>query len=408
MTQNKRPVRPGQAPVRRPAAARPAGAAQGRPVQQRPAQRPARPGSAQPAQTARPQAQRSGGWKLPHDFWTLLVIGVVVVALGITAQKLWPAGFPVEVSTKVNADSTVISEIHSGGPVRINELMASNSATLLDGEGMSADWIEIINIGRSDVNLAGYTLAKTEKATNVFTFPECVLTPGECVIVYADSTLRAEAGEDFHAPFRLSSQGGTLMLFNTSGSAIDSVNFPAMASDIAYVREGRSQWVSSEMATPGMENTEASYRTLHEVQTDSGIEITEVVSSNTKYAADENGMYQDYFELHNTSSEAVDLGGWYVSDSVDTPAKWRLPEGFVLQPGEYKIVYASGLSRSDAAHPHANFGLSSEGEAIVLTDARARVLDQTIFDLLKTDEAWMKLSDGSWTTGTPTPNAANE
>lgn len=406
MTQNKRPVRPGQTPVGRPGA-RPAPAAQNRPVQQRPTQqRPVQQGAARPAQTARP----AGGlnWKLPSDFWTVLIIGAVVIALGIVAQKLWPAGFPVEVSAKVNADATVISEIHSGGPVRINELMSSNSATLLDGEGLSADWIEIANIGRSDVNLAGYSLAKTEKATNVFTFPECVLAPGECVIVYADSTLRAAAGEDFHAPFRLSSQGGTLMLFNTSGSAIDSVNFPALTADIAYVREGRSAWASSGKATPGLENTDASYQLLHTVQTDSGVEITEVVSANTKFAADENGMFQDYFELHNTTGEAVDLSGYFVSDSVETPAKWRLPKGFVLQPGEYRIVYASGLSRSDAGYPHANFGFSSEGEAAVLSDSRGRVLDQVTFDLLKTDMAWMKKSDGAWTTGTPTPGAANE
>lgn len=408
MTQNKRPVRPGQAPAGRPGANRPA--AQNRPVSQRPAQQgPARQRPAQPVRqgAARP---RTGGlnWKLPFDFWPLLIAGAVVIALGIVAQRLWPAGFPVEVSAKVNADSTVISEIHSGGPVRINELMSANSATLLDGEGVSADWIEIINIGHSDVNLAGYSLAKTEKATNVFTFPEYVLAPGGCVIVYADSTLRAAAGQDFHAPFRLSSQGGTLMLFNSAGSAIDSVNFPAMSADTAYVREGQSKWTVSDKATPGLENTDASYQLLHTVQTDSGVEITEVVSSNTQYAPDENGMYQDYFELHNTTGEAIDMSGWFVSDSLETPAKWRLPSGFVLQPGEYRIVYASGLNRSDAEHPHTNFGLSSEGEAIVLADSHGRVLDQTTFDLLKTNVAWMKIADGSWTTGTPTPGAANE
>ena len=104
----------------------------------------------------------------------------------------------------------------------------------------------------------------------------------------------------------------------------------------------------------------------------------------------------------------MDLGGWFVSDVMGQPIRWRLPDGFVLQPDEYRIVYASGLDRVDAEYPHTNFGLSSEGEAVLLADDRGRVVDCVEFGLLKTDQAWLKQGDGTWTTGTPTPGAANE
>jgi hypothetical protein len=36
--------------------------------------------------------------------------------------------------------------------------MASNNSTMLDGDGVAWDWIEIYNKGDQAVNLAGYSL----------------------------------------------------------------------------------------------------------------------------------------------------------------------------------------------------------------------------------------------------------
>ena len=378
MTQNRRPVPSGSVPRR-------TGSPQttGRPA----------------AGAVRPSARR----RLPYDFWPLAVIGVVLIAACFLLQRYLP-----DVTQNQESGQMAMAEVHSSGPIRINELMSSNSATLADENGVTADWIEIANIGTSNVNLAGYKLAKSDKAANVFEFPDHVLAPGECVIVFADSTLGNDAGGEYHAPFKLSSTGGTLMLFSSSGTAIDTVNFPSLPSDMAYVRQDATTWRTDAKATPGLLNTEENYQALHETVTGAGVEITEVVSSASQYGADENGVCQDYFELHNTTAEAIDLSGRFVSDVVGQPIRWRLPDGFVLQPGEYRIVHASGLDRADAEHPHTNFGLSSEGEAVVLADGRGRVVDCVEFGLLKTDQAWLKQSDGTWTTGTPTPGAANE
>ena len=378
MTQNRRPVPSGSAPRR-------TGSPQttGRPA----------------AGAVRPSARR----RLPYDFWPLAVIGVVLIVACFLLQRYLP-----DVTQNQQGSQAAMAEVHSSGPIRINELMSSNSATLADGSGVTADWIEIANIGTSNVNLAGYKLAKSDKAANVFEFPDHVLAPGECAVVFADSTLRNEAGGEYHAPFKLSSTGGTLMLFSSSGTAIDTVNFPSLPSDMAYVRQDATTWRTDAKATPGLLNTEENYQALHETVTGAGVEITEVVSSASQYGADENGVCQDYFELHNATAEAIDLSGWFVSDVVGQPIRWRLPDGFVLQPGEYRIVHASGLDRADAEHPHTNFGLSSEGEAVVLANRRGRVVDCVEFGLLKTDQAWLKQSDGAWTTGTPTPGAANE
>lgn len=443
MSQNKRPVRPGGMPPRSGA---PAGRPVARPtvVQARPGSGPARPAAARPVvnnvrtgapqrpaatnvRAAAPQRPMAGGarvatsaariggqpprpvragMRMPHDIAMLVGIGILVIALGVVGQIVWPNGFSIHGGGAVEAASAV-SEIHGSGPIRINELMSSNDSTAVDDNGLTSDWIEVMNISGNPVNLSGYTLAKDQRATNVFEFPDHTLQPGECAVVYADSTLKQNAGAIYHAPFKLSSQGGTLMLFNASGTAIDSVNFPAMTADMSYARQEQSVWNISSMATPGMNNTEESYAALHQARSDVGVEVTEIVSSNIVTLADENGEYYDYFEVHNMTGSAIDMSGWFVSDTVGRATKWRMPEGFVLQAGEYRVVFCSGLNRADAEHPHTNFGLSSEGEAVVLADAEGRVVDTVEFDLLKEDTAWTKAADGSWNSGVPTPGAAN-
>ena len=267
--------------------------------------------------------------------------------------------------------------------------------------------MEVANVGASAVNLEGWSLAKTENTMSVFTFPDMTLQPQECALVLADSRLRAEAGEALHAPFRLSSAGDTLMLFNPSGTAVEAVNIPALNADCSYARAGEAEWETSAESTPGLPNTEESRRALTEPSGDSPVVLSEIVASNDSALADENGEYYDYIELYNRSGDAVDLTGWYLSDDAAQPRKWRFPAASI-GPGEYLVVYASGLNRTeDPAHLHASFSLSSEGEQAVLTDAQGRVMDRAEFGLLKGDEAWSLGADGAWKSAPPSPGAAN-
>lgn len=356
----------------------------------------------------RPAARRRGG-VLPRDLGRLLIGGVIVVVLAYTLQCLWPNGFPL-VKKKAGGATVVqaVSEIHSGGPIRINEVMTGNQNVLSIEDGSTPDWIEIANTGKSAVNLSGYSLSKTANAVTVFTFPELWLNSGDCVLVYADSRLRETAGEDLHAPFRLSSAGDTLMLFNDSGTAIDTVNLPGLTRNHSYIRVDTSEWQESATPTPGMLNTDENYRALNEKSADSPVIVTELMSSNRTTLADENGQYHDYIELYNRSGEAVNLSGWYLSDNEANPRKWRFPD-VTINPGEYLVVFASGLDRKeDVAHLHASFSLSSEGEQVVLSNAQGREMDGVSFDLLKQDVAWSLDGDGSWTSvKQPSPGRAN-
>lgn len=341
---------------------------------------------------------------LRSDLGKLIVGGTIAIVLAFFLQLWLPSGIRFTSEMQMNAAVTTIAEIHSQGPLRISEIMTSNRETLIEEDGSSPDWIEITNISNKTVDLEGCSLAKTMGATQVFTFPALSLAPGEYVVVEADSRLRTDSPDALHAPFRLSSSGDTLMLFNAGGTAMDTVNIPALASDHSYVRKDRSAWEISSLPTPGMANTVEAYRALTEPADDAPVILTEIMAVNTSAHADANGGYYDYIELHNRSSEPVDVTGWYLSDDVFTPRMWSLPE-LTLQPGERLIVFASALNRKDdPACLHANFALNSERETVVLADSTGRIMDRTSYDVLKTNSVWQRGEDGVWSVSyTPTP-----
>ncbi len=386
------------------------------PQQRRPAPQQRRPMPSAQRRPAQPRQTRPGyGPRMlmptsrTREILMLLAGGAVVCVLALLLQMAWPNGFPLVRSEKSAEATGRITEIHSNGAIRLNEVMTSNGSTLPLSDGTSPDWIEIINTGSDSVNLSGYSLSKNSDSTNVFTFPDCTLASGECVLVYADSKLREESGEAFHAPFRLSATGDTLMLFNPGGTAIDTVNIPALHKDSSYARISVNGWEESYMPTPGVENTEEAYRALTEPATDSPIVINEIMASNATTLADANGAYYDYIELYNRSSETVSLNGWYLSDDAGNVRKWCMPD-VSLSAGEYLVVFASKLDRTDdTTQLHTNFSLSSEGESVVLSNASGRVMDRVDYDLLKKDVAWSRTQDGSYTSSlAPTPGQANE
>jgi hypothetical protein len=52
----------------------------------------------------------------------------------------------------------------------------------------------------------------------------------------------------------------------------------------------------------------------------------------------------DSIELVNLSNQAVNIGGWYLSDSADDLPKYRIPDGTVLGSGEYFVVDESDFN----------------------------------------------------------------
>jgi hypothetical protein len=79
--------------------------------------------------------------------------------------------------------------------------------------------------------------------------------------------------------------------------------------------------------------------------------ISEVLVENRRGLQAEDGKHYGWIELHNGGSDAVNLAGWFLSDTHTNLTLWRFPRVLML-PGTYLLVFASGAGRTnDLAHP---------------------------------------------------------
>ena len=323
----------------------------------------------------------------------LALVCVAAVILGLVAQ--W-----VSSST---ADS---SALEASGAIYINEVVSENASSLLTDSGDAPDWIELVNDGSVSVNLKNYSMLLESEPNKVYSFPNVTLKPGEYLIIYADN----DTAGGTHAPFKLAASGGdTLVLLNAQGRAIDMVELPELAADNSYCRAADGTWQISASPTPGAQNTigDAVVAASDVNIVDGALEISEAMSSNSLYFADEDGNTPDYIEIHNISGASVNLEGWYLSDDSAKLKKWAFPD-VTLPADGYLAVHCSGYDRTlDAAHLHTNFKLSADGETIYLTDPEGRTVSMVDVPALGDSQAWSYFS-GEWSSElAPTPNQPN-
>lgn len=141
---------------------------------------------------------------------------------------------------------------------------------------------------------------------------------------------------------------------------------------------------------------------------DYAVVLNEILASNLTINTDENNQYEDWLELYNISSAAVDLSGKYLTDNPANTDKWEIPAGTILSPGGYLLVWCDEDSSQGAYH--ANFKLSADGEFLALVDNDgSTILDSLTFPPQTTDISYGRFPDGSanWQTLYPTPASGN-
>ncbi|MEM8558279.1 MAG: CotH kinase family protein [Bacteroidota bacterium] len=135
--------------------------------------------------------------------------------------------------------------------------------------------------------------------------------------------------------------------------------------------------------------------------------VNEFLASNTTVIADPDfGDFADWIELYNAEPDAVDLGGYTLTDDLDLPSRWRFPEGTVIPAGGFLLVWAD----DESTGLHTDFKLSAGGEQIGLYAPDGTVVDTLTYGEQTTDISLGRSPDGSPTFRffeTPTPGAPN-
>ena len=142
-------------------------------------------------------------------------------------------------------------------PIVINELMAFNTAGILDPQGQHEDWLELHNLTDAVVNLSGMYLTDKTNNPKKWAFPEDTTIPAHgYLLVWLDEDGKAETG--LHANFKLSRNGETVMLVDTDkrgNQVLDVVTFEKQEKDVALGRwPNGSGDLEAVQTTPGKEN----------------------------------------------------------------------------------------------------------------------------------------------------------
>ena len=94
--------------------------------------------------------------------------------------------------------------------------------------------------------------------------------------------------------------------------------------------------------------------------------ISEFLADNNDGLLDSDGDPSDWIELFNSGSDAIQLGGYYLTDNPSSLTKWPFPS-LQLEPRQFLVVFASGKDRRDpGGQLHANFKIDSRGEYLGL------------------------------------------
>lgn len=87
--------------------------------------------------------------------------------------------------------------------------------------------------------------------------------------------------------------------------------------------------------------------------------ISEFLAENDNSLRDADGDSSDWIELHNNGETFVSMAGWSLTDQQNEPQRWPLPT-FSLQPGERRVIFASGKDRRNPLEElHTNFSLQN-------------------------------------------------
>ena len=97
------------------------------------------------------------------------------------------------------------------------------------------------------------------------------------------------------------------------------------------------------------------------------IYINEFAAGHTGFT-DEQGEEEDWIEIFNGNNYAVNIGGLYISDSLNDPSKYRIPtscpELTTIPPHGYLVLWAD--NDSEQGPLHLDLKLDNDGEALCL------------------------------------------
>lgn len=136
--------------------------------------------------------------------------------------------------------------------------------------------------------------------------------------------------------------------------------------------------------------------------------VNELMADNETTVTDQDGEYDDWVELYNTTSNTLSLDNLYISDDPADLLIWQFPTGTTIAPNSYLIVWCDKDLAQDGLH--ANIKLSAGGESVILSYPDGTMLEDVTFGEQTVDMGYARIPNGTgdFVIQGPTFNANNE
>ncbi|HTJ53147.1 MAG TPA: lamin tail domain-containing protein [Cyclobacteriaceae bacterium] len=143
--------------------------------------------------------------------------------------------------------------------------------------------------------------------------------------------------------------------------------------------------------------------------------VNEFMAANKSCCPDTDGgtsEYDDWFEIYNAGTEAVNIANMYLSDDSTDPFKYKVPatnsSKTTVQPGGYLLIWADNTKSQGELHT--NFKLSSSGGSVGIYYIDGRTINEYAYETQVDDVSFGRTTDDAdtWKSfNTPTPGASN-
>jgi len=275
----------------------------------------------------------------------------------------WSALCEAEYFVDVSASLRITEIMYNPGEPTPEEIAAGFS----DNERF--EYIELTNIGAETIPLGKVQLTSGVR----FTFPRMDLEPGHYVVVAADAAAFAErygagGGIDVAGEYTgaLENRGEGIRLRTPPGDIIHDFKY----SDWYAVTDGEGYSLTIDDPFGALElwGLESGWRPSESTggspgAHDDGLRPGAIIIN--EVLAHSDGAPDDWIELHNTTDEPIDVGGWFLSDAADELGKYQIPDD---APAETTIPAGGYLVLTEDEDFGAAFALHEHGDDVYLCD----------------------------------------
>lgn len=329
---------------------------------------------------------------------------IVLLLLAVQCSSMFTlVALPAQACSNSNTNTTSTNTSNTTAQtyseaIIINEFLPNPSTDETKGE-----FIELYNTSNTAIDLTDWQLS--DATDNVYTLSGSIGGKQYLSIYRSDSDLALN-----------NSGGDTVELFHPNGQLTNDVEYTdSAADDTSYALDSNSDWQWTTTVTPGKKNTitlsaansNNNTNTSQAGNTNSSVNSNSNTNTNSGNGAattlqlsellpDPEGSdsTDEWIELYNYGTAAIDLQGWQIADSSKT---FTISTTTSLNSNSY-IVFSIGQT---------GISLNNSGETISLLDPTKQLTDSVLYGTATAGKSYARIDDEWVWTNVLTPGETN-